>query len=69
MHVIEELKRNFELFPSLGCVRSWGSFPMALIGESSEAQGRFATVMLGGVVFSTIAALTVLPVLIARIAE
>jgi Cu/Ag efflux pump CusA len=43
--------------------------PLALIGESSGAQGRFATVMLGGVVFSTIAALTVLPVVIARIAE
>jgi Cu/Ag efflux pump CusA len=43
--------------------------PLALIGASSGAPGRFATVMLGGVVFSTIAALTVLPVLIARIAE
>jgi Cu/Ag efflux pump CusA len=43
--------------------------PMALIGASSEAQDRFATVILGGVVFSTVAALTVLPVLIARIAE
>ena len=46
-----------------------GVLPMALIGANSGAQGRFATVMLGGVVFSTIAALTVLPVLIARIAE
>jgi cobalt-zinc-cadmium resistance protein CzcA len=46
-----------------------GVLPLALIGERSEAQGRFATVMLGGVVFSTIAALTVLPVVIARIAE
>jgi hypothetical protein len=27
MHVIEELKRNFELFPSLDCVQSWGSSP------------------------------------------
>jgi len=43
--------------------------PMAWIGANSGAQGRFATVMLGGVVFSTIAALTVLPVLMARIAE
>ena len=43
--------------------------PLALIGEGSGAQGRFATVILGGVVFSTIAALTVLPVVIARIAE
>jgi len=43
--------------------------PLALIGEGSGAQGRFATVILDGVVFSTIAALTVLPVVIARIAE
>jgi cobalt-zinc-cadmium resistance protein CzcA len=43
--------------------------PMAWIGANSGAQGRFATVMLGGVVFSTIAALTVLPVLVSRIAE
>ena len=46
-----------------------GVLPMALIGASSGAQGRFATVMLGGAVFSTIAALTVLPVVISRIAE
>jgi heavy metal efflux system protein len=46
-----------------------GVLPMAFIGENSGVQGRFATVMLGGVVFSTIAALTVLPVLVARIAE
>ena len=46
-----------------------GVLPMILIGESSGTQARFATVMLGGVVFSTTAALTVLPVLIARIAE
>ena len=44
-----------------------GVLPMA--GANSGAPGRFATVMLGGVVFSTIAALTVLPVLVARIAE
>jgi heavy metal efflux system protein len=43
--------------------------PLALLGEGSGAQGRFATVMLGGVVFSTVAALTVLPVVIARVAE
>jgi len=43
--------------------------PLAFMGANSGAPGRFATVMLGGVVFSTIAALTVLPVLIARIAE
>ena len=46
-----------------------GVLPLALIGESSGAQGRFATVMLGGVAFSTIVALTVLPVVISRIAE
>ena len=27
MHVIEELKRNFELFLSLDCMQSWASFP------------------------------------------
>jgi cobalt-zinc-cadmium resistance protein CzcA len=46
-----------------------GVIPMAFTGESSGVQGRFATVILGGVVFCTIAALTVLPVLVARIAE
>jgi cobalt-zinc-cadmium resistance protein CzcA len=46
-----------------------GVLPLALIGASSGAQSRFATVMLGGVVFSTIAALAVLPVVIALIAE
>jgi len=46
-----------------------GVLPMAFIRENSGVQGRFATVILGGVVFSTIAALTVLPVLVARIAE
>ena len=50
------------------CAIVW-VLPLALIGESSGAQARFATVMLGGVVFSTIAALTVLPILIARVAE
>lgn len=42
---------------------------LPLTGTSSGAQARFATVMLGGVVFSTTAALTVLPVLIFWIAE
>jgi Cu/Ag efflux pump CusA len=46
-----------------------GVLPMILIGASSGTQARFATVTLGGVVFSTTAALIVLPVLIARIAE
>jgi Cu/Ag efflux pump CusA len=43
--------------------------PLAFTGANLGAPGRFATVMLGGVVFSTIAALTVLPVVIARISE
>ena len=43
--------------------------PMAFMGANLGAPGRFATVMLGGVVFSTLAALTVLPVVIARISE
>ena len=44
--------------------------PLVLVGgPGSGAQGRFATVTFGGVVFSTIAALTVLPVLIAQITE
>jgi len=46
-----------------------GVLPMTWIGANSGGQDRFATVMLGGVVFSTIAALTVLPVLTARITE
>jgi Cu/Ag efflux pump CusA len=43
--------------------------PLAFMGANLGAPGRFATVILGGVVFSTIAALTVLPVVIARISE
>ena len=43
--------------------------PTALIGATSGAPARFGTVMLGGMVFSTAAALTVLPVLVARIKE
>jgi cobalt-zinc-cadmium resistance protein CzcA len=43
--------------------------PLAFMGAHSGAPGRFATVMLGGVVFSTLAALTVLPVVISRISE
>ncbi len=41
--------------------------PTAFIGASSRAPARFATVVLGGMVFSTAAALIVLPVLMARI--
>jgi len=60
---------RFRAVSLVGLCAIVGVVPMALIGANSGAQGRFATVMLGGVVFSTIAALTVLPVLIARIAE
>jgi heavy metal efflux system protein len=60
---------KFRAVSLVGVCAIVGVLPMALIGANSGAQGRFATVTLGGVVFSTIAALTVLPVLIARIAE
>ena len=43
--------------------------PTALIGVNSGAPGRFATVVSGGMVFSTTAALTVLSVLIVWITE
>jgi Cu/Ag efflux pump CusA len=59
-------------FPSVslaGLCAIVGALPMELTGASSGAQARFATVMLGGAVFSTIAALTVLPALFAWIAE
>ena len=60
---------KFRAVSLVGLCAIVGVLPMALIGAGSAPQGRFATVMLGGAVFSTIAALTVLPVLIARIAE
>jgi multidrug efflux pump subunit AcrB len=60
---------KFRAVSLVGLCAIVGVLPLALIGGSSGAQGRFATVMLGGVVFSTIAALTVLPVVISRIAE
>ena len=60
---------KFRAVSLVGLCAIVGVLPLALIGESSGAQARFATVMLGGVVFSTIAALTVLPLLIARVAE
>lgn len=41
--------------------------PTAFIGASFKAPARLATVVLGGAVFSTAAALIVLPVLMARI--
>ena len=60
---------KFRAVSLVGLCAIVGVLPLALIGESSGAQSQFATVMLGGVVFSTIAALTVLPVVISRIAE
>jgi multidrug efflux pump subunit AcrB len=63
------VQAKFRAVSLVGLCAIVGVLFMALIGASSGAQGRFATVMLGGAVFSTIAALTVLPVLIGRIAE
>jgi cobalt-zinc-cadmium resistance protein CzcA len=60
---------KFRAVSLVGLCAIVGVLPLALIGANSGARGRFATVMLGGVVFSTIAALIVLPVLIARITE
>ena len=60
---------KFRAVSLVGLCAIVGVLPLVLVGESSGAQGRFATVMLGGVVFSTIAALTVLPVVISRIGE
>jgi heavy metal efflux system protein len=60
---------KFRAVSLIGLCAIVGALPLALVGAHSGAQGRFATVMLGGVVFSTIAALTVLPVVIARMAE
>ena len=60
---------KFRAVSIVGLCASAAVFPLAFMGAHSGAPARFATVMLGGVVFSTIAALTVLPVLISRIAE
>ena len=60
---------KFRVVSLVGLCAIVGVLPLALSCTSSGAQGRFATVMLGGVMFSTLAALTVLPVVIARIAE
>jgi Cu/Ag efflux pump CusA len=38
-----------------------GSIPMAVLGEPSQAQAHFATVAIGGVIFSTAGALITLP--------
>ena len=60
---------KFRAVSLVGLCAIAGVLPLAFMGENSGAPGRFATVMLGGVAFSTIAALIVLPVVIARIAE
>jgi Cu/Ag efflux pump CusA len=60
---------KFRAVSLVGLCAIAGVLPLALIEVRSGTQGRFATVTLGGVVFSTIAALNVLPVVIARIAE
>jgi len=60
---------KFRAVSIVGLCAIVGVLALALIGASTGAQSRFATVMLGSVVFSTIAALTVLPVVIARIGE
>jgi heavy metal efflux system protein len=60
---------KFRAVSLVGLCAIVGVLPLALPGVRSGAPGRFATVTLGGVVFSTIAALTVLPVVIARIAD
>ena len=56
-----------EFFRSLlGCLRSRASCRWSDRVQALGAPAQVATVMLGGMVFSTAAALTVLPVLIAR---
>ena len=60
---------KFRAVSLVGLCAIVGVLPLAFIGTNSGAQSRFATVMLGGAVFSTIAALTLLPIVIARIAE
>jgi heavy metal efflux system protein len=60
---------KFRAVSLVGLCAIAGVLPLAFMGANSGAPGRFATVVLGGVVFSTIAALTVLPVLIAQMPE
>jgi cobalt-zinc-cadmium resistance protein CzcA len=60
---------KFRAVSLVGVCAIAGVLPLAFIGEPSGAPGRFVTVILGGVVFSTISALTVLPVLIAQVPE
>ena len=60
---------KFRAVSLVGLCASATVLPLAFTGGNLGAPGRFATVMLGGVVFSTVAALTVFPVVIARISE
>jgi heavy metal efflux system protein len=60
---------KFQAVSLVGLCAMGGVLPLAFMRANSGAPGRFATVVLGGVVFSTIAALTVLPVFVSRIAE
>src|ERR1700751_1301268 len=60
---------KFQAVSLVGLCAMGGVLPLAFMRANSGAPGRFATVILGGVVFSTIAALTVLPVFVSRIAE
>ena len=60
---------KFRAVSLVGLCAIAGVLPLAFMGANSGASGRFATGVLGGGVFSTIAALTVLPVLVSRIAE
>lgn len=60
---------KFRAVSLVGLCAIVGTLPLTLNGAKSGAAGRFATVMFGGVAFSTIAALIVLPVLMTRIEE
>ena len=60
---------KFRSVSLIGLCAIAGVLPLAFMGANSGAPGGFATVVLGGVMLSTIAALTVLPVLVSRIAE
>ncbi len=58
---------RFRVVFLLGLCSAAGALPMASVEVNSGAQAQFATVMLGGVMFSTTSALTVLPVVIMRV--
>lgn len=60
---------KFRAVSLVGLCAIAGVLPLASMRADSGAPGRFATVVLSGVVFSTIAALVVLPVLVSRIAD